>query len=317
MTLRVSGPDGMDVQPSSIGKVDQTTNLVAESMPSRRPVGLLAGAGRFPIVFAAKARELNIPVVCVGLKSLASAELVGLTQRFYWCGLGKMGAVIRRFKRAGVREIVMAGKVHKANLLSPWRVWQLLPDWRTLRFWYGRVRRDNKDDTLLLSVIAEFERDGLRFGSALAYCPELLVRAGVLTRRAPTAFEEKDIAFGWDMAKEMGRLDVGQSVAVREQAVLAVEAIEGTDQAIVRAGQLCRRGGFVVVKVAKPQQDMRFDVPTVGCATIETMHQAGCRVLAIEAGKTILLDEAETLALADRYGITIVAIDSAIVARAA
>src|SRR5262249_56561130 len=120
----------------------------------------------------------------------------------------------------------------------------------------------------------------------------------------PTAKEEADIAFGWQLAKEMGRLDVGQSVAVRERAVLAVEAIEGTDQAILRAGQLCRAGGFVVVKVAKPQQDMRFDVPTVGCSTIEMMHQAGGRVLAIEAEKTIVIDQAQTVALADRYGIS-------------
>ena len=145
------------------------------------------------------------------------------------------------------------------------------------------------------------------FESALDLCPELLVRPGVLTRRRPTAAEEADIAFGWELAKEMGRLDVGQSVAVKERAVLAVEAIEGTDRAIARAGELCRAGGFVVVKVAKPQQDMRFDVPTVGCSTIETLHRAGGRVLAIEAGKTIVLDQDETVALADRYGITIVA----------
>src|SRR5204863_7276328 len=138
-----------------------------------------------------------------------------------------------------------------------------------------------------------------------------------LTRRAPRSAEQADIRFGWDLAKEMGRLDVGQSVAVKEMAVLAVEAIEGTDQAIARAGELCRRGGFVVVKVAKPQQDMRFDVPTVGCATIETLHQAGGRVLAVEAGKTILLDEPATIALADRYGIAVVALDAAAVARAA
>jgi DUF1009 family protein len=136
----------------------------------------------------------------------------------------------------------------------------------------------------------------------------LLVKAGLLTRRAPSAREEVDIAFGWELAREMGRLDVGQSVAVREKAVLAVEAIEGTDRAIARAGELCRRGGFVVVKVAKPQQDMRFDVPTVGCSTVETLHRAGGRVLAIEAGKTILLDPDQTIALADRYGITIVAL---------
>ena len=133
---------------------------------------------------------------------------------------------------------------------------------------------------------------------------------GVLTRRSPSSHEERDIAFGWELAKEMGRLDVGQSVAVKERAVLAVEAIEGTDRAILRAGELCRAGGFVVVKVAKPQQDMRFDVPTVGCTTIENLHRAGGRVLAIEAGKTIVLDQAQTLALADRYGITIVALPS-------
>src|SRR5205807_3169914 len=129
---------------------------------------------------------------------------------------------------------------------------------------------------------------------------------GVLTRRPPTSRETDDITFGWELAKEMGRLDVGQSVSVKERAVLAVEAIEGTDRAIARAGELCRVGGFVVVKVAKPQQDMRFDVPTVGCTTVESIHQAGGRVLAIEAGKTIVIDQAQTVALADRYGISIV-----------
>ena len=130
----------------------------------------------------------------------------------------------------------------------------------------------------------------------------------MLTRRQPGPREKNDIDFGWQLAKEMGRLDVGQSVAVKERAVLAVEAIEGTDQAIARAGDLCRSGDFVVVKVAKPQQDMRFDVPTVGTSTIETMHRAGGRVLAIEAGKTIILDQDKTVALADRLGICIVAV---------
>jgi DUF1009 family protein len=134
----------------------------------------------------------------------------------------------------------------------------------------------------------------------------LLVRPGVLTRRQPTAREQADIDYGWNLAKEMGRLDVGQSVAVRDRAVLAVEAIEGTDAAIRRAGGLCPTGGFVVVKVAKPQQDMRFDVPTVGPSTIRSIQAAGGKVLAIEAGKTILIDEADTVRLADEAGITIV-----------
>jgi DUF1009 family protein len=138
----------------------------------------------------------------------------------------------------------------------------------------------------------------------------LLVRPGVLTQRVPTTAEASDIRFGWELAKEMGRLDVGQSVAVKERAVLAVEAIEGTDRAIVRAGELCPAGGFVVVKVAKPQQDMRFDVPTIGCSTIETLHRAGGRVLAVEASKTILIDAEQTVALANCHGLTVVALET-------
>ena len=276
-----------------------------------QPIGLLAAAGRFPIVFAQKAQARGMPVACVGIKHLAASDLAVHCTQFTWAGLGRLGKVIRWFRRQRVSQIVMAGKVHKSELLKPWRILQLLPDWRTLQFWYNRRRRDNRDDSLLLGLIAEFERDGLRFASALEYCPEILVRLGNLTQRGPTTSETADISFGWELAKEMGRLDVGQSVAIRERAVLAVEAIEGTDQAIRRAGQLCRKGGFTVVKVAKPQQDMRFDVPTVGITTIESMRQAGARVLAIEAGKTIILDELETVRLADRYGLTIVALDSA------
>jgi DUF1009 family protein len=274
-----------------------------------KPVGLLAGSGRFPVAFAEKARRLGIPVVCVGIRHEAAPELSDLVERFYWSGVARMGRMIRCFRREGVTQVVMAGKITKAVMHTPWRWLTLLPDWRTLRFWYRRGRRDNRDDSLLLGLIDEFGRDGLHFASALDLCPELLVSPGVLTRRQPTAQEERDIAFGWELAREMGRLDVGQSVAVKEQAVLAVEAIEGTDQAIARAGTLCRAGGFVVVKVAKPQQDRRFDVPTVGVRTVETLHRAGGRVLAIEAGQTILLDQDETVRAADGYGLTIMALE--------
>jgi len=282
-------------------------NGVLGGLSPTHPVGLLAGWGRFPILFAEKARSLNIPVVCVGLRHEALPELIPLVHRFYWTGLGKMGRTIRIFRKEGVRQIVMAGKIHKTSLFQPWRVLRLMPDWRTIRFWWRRSRRDNKDDTLLLSLIDEFATEGLYFASALDFCPELLVRTGLLTQRGPTSREEEDIAFGWELAKEMGRLDIGQSVAIKEKAVLAVEAIEGTDKTITRAGELCRAGNFVVVKVAKPKQDMRFDVPTIGISTIETMIRAHGRVLAIEAGKTIVIDEKETLALANRHGITIVA----------
>jgi DUF1009 family protein len=274
-----------------------------------RPIGLLAGSGRFPILFAEAAQQQGLRVACVGIKYEAPEELRSLCESFEVVGVAKLGAMIRAFQRRGVEKIVMAGKVTKNVMYTPWRTLQLLPDWRTIAFWYRRGRADNRDDSILLGVIAEFERDGMTFASALDYCPELLVKDGILTHRALTVAERKDVDFGWRLAKEMGRLDVGQSVAVKEMAALAVEAIEGTDRCIERAGQLCRAGGWALVKVAKPQQDMRFDVPTIGTTTIENLYRAGARVLAVEAGKTILLDQPEVIALADRYGLSIVALE--------
>jgi DUF1009 family protein len=273
----------------------------------REPVGLIACAGRFPIVFAEKARECGIPVVCLGVFGMADPALRHVCHEFHPLRRLSLGAAIRTFRRGGVRRWTMAGKFHKHLALRPWRLVHFLPDWRMLRFWFLRRRRANNDDSVLLGLIDEFRAHDLECVSALDLCPELLVREAVLTRRRPTAAELQDINYGWDLARQMGGLDVGQSVMVRERAVLAVEAIEGTDQAILRAGELCGRNGFVVVKVAKPGQDRRFDVPAVGQQTIESMRAAGARVLAIEAGRTILLDEAETVALADRYGITITA----------
>jgi hypothetical protein len=272
------------------------------------PVGLVAGAGRFPIAFAEKARAVGRPVVCVGIAGMADPVLAEICPRFHWLRRMSLGFIFRSFRRGGVRQWTMAGKFHKHLAFQPWRWYRLLPDWRILRFWFSRLRADRRDDTILLGLINEFRAQGFDCVSALDLCPELLVQPGVLTRRKPTASEELDVRFGWTLAREMGRLDVGQSVMVKERAVLAVEAIEGTDRAIERAGELCGRSGFVVVKVAKPQQDMRFDVPTVGPATVETMRKAGGTVLAVEAGRTILLDEAETVALADRYGIAITAL---------
>lgn len=282
--------------------------------PLNEPIGLIAGSGRFPIHFAAAARRQGLRVACVGIKYEVSPELEALCDTFDVVGISKLGRMIRTLRGRRARQIVMAGKVTKNVMYTPWRAVQLCPDYRMLRMWYGRLRADKKDDSILLGVIAEFEQDGMRFASALDYCPELLVSKGHLTRRRPSAAEMKDVAFGWNMAKEMGRLDVGQSVAVKEQATLAIEAIEGTDRCIERAGLLCRAGGWTLVKVAKPQQDMRFDVPTVGTDTIENLHKARARVLAIEAGKTIVLDQDQVVALADRYGIAIVAVDGGEVA---
>jgi DUF1009 family protein len=204
----------------------------------------------------------------------------------------------------------MAGKIHKTLLFQRHFWWKHLPDWRCVRTFFPHFvtrRCDRKDDTLLGAIVAAFAEDGITMVPATDFLPEALAKQGVLTRRQPSWAERQDMAFGWELAKEMGRLDIGQSVAVKGQAVLAVEAIEGTDECIRRAGMLCTAGGFTVVKVAKPRQDMRFDVPTVGMGTVQSMVQAGARSLAIEAGKTILIDEPEVIAYANRHNLTIVA----------
>ncbi len=278
--------------------------------PPRR-VGLLAGAGRFPLAFAEAAKAQGLQVYCVGVNGMADEEqLREVCYSYAETPLARLGRAIRLFKRARIDRVVMAGKIEKTVLFQPFRMLRLLPDWRTLHMWYRYATRDRKDDTLLLAVIREFERDNIYFDSALDYCPELLVKHGFLTRRKPTDAQWRDIRFGWDLAKEMGRLDVGQSVVINDLAVIAVEAIEGTDRTIRRAGELCRRGGFTVVKVAKPQQDMRFDVPTIGAQTIKTLQEAGGRVLAIESNKTIMLDQKDVIDLADRLGIAVVAINA-------
>ncbi|WP_435020996.1 LpxI family protein [Tundrisphaera sp. TA3] len=281
------------------------------STAADRTIGLLAGSGRFPILFAEAARRQGLKVACVGVRHEAPAVLADLCDSYEEVGVSKLGGMIRSFRRRGVGKVVMAGKITKAVMYTPWRMVQLTPDLRMMHMWYRTLREDKRDDSILLGVIAEFARDGIGFASALDYCPELLVTQGTLTRRKPSAAELKDIDFGWGLAKEMGRLDVGQSVAVKERAALAIEAIEGTDRCIERAGLLCRAGGWTLVKVAKPQQDMRFDVPTIGVATVENLHKAGGRVLAIEADKTIVIDQPDVVALADRLGLVIVALADA------
>lgn len=293
--------------PDNLPAISGQTAEPTETPPR---IGLLAGSGRFPITFARAARRLGHSVYCVGVAGMASEELADCCDRFRTAPLLRVGKAIRLFQRAGVRQAVMAGKIEKVVLWKRFRWLRNLPDWRTIcMVWrFYRKGQTKNDDSLLLAVIEEFEKEGIRFESALDYCPEILVKHGFLTRRHPTTAQWRDIKFGWKMAKEMGRLDIGQTVIVNDLAVMAVEAIEGTDAAILRAGQLCKRGGFTVVKVAKPQQDMRFDVPTIGVGTLQSMHEAGGRVLAIEAGKTILLDESEVVQLADKLGIAIVAV---------
>jgi DUF1009 family protein len=277
-------------------------------------IGLVAGWGRFPVVVAQTLKDQGFEVHCIGLRGHADPALAQVCDSYLASGVARIGAHIRYFRRQGVTRATMAGKIFKHKILfGRWGWLSLVPDWKTIRMYFPLFilgRRNRSDDTLLSVIVDQFARDGITMSPATDFAPQLLAKAGRLTRRGPSAAQELDIAFGWTLAKEMGRLDIGQTVAVQGRAVIAVEAVEGTDACIRRAGELCPQGGFTVVKVAKPQQDMRFDVPTIGVGTIENLAAAGARVLAIEAGKTILVDEAEVIALADRHGLAIVAFDS-------
>ncbi len=291
--------------------------------PAEAPqrVGLIAGWGRYPFAVAEALRRQGAATFCLGVRDEASPELAGLCRHFRLLGIARFGTAIRYFKRHGVTSATMAGKVHKVRLFQP-RSWlKLWPDLRTIRMFMPHLltrRKDCRDDSLLGAIVDEFAREGIRFAPATDFCPELLVPEGPITGRTPSAWQQKDIAFGWQAAKELGRLDIGQSVAVKDQAVLAVEAIEGTDACIRRAGELCPAGGFTVVKTAKPNQDMRFDVPTIGLQTLRTMVEAGARVLAVEAGRTILLDQPELADFANRHRLVVVALnDPAALCRAA
>lgn len=282
----------------------------ANQARTAEPIGLLAGWGRYPIVIAQELRRRGHRVVCTAVRDHADPALAELCDDFSWVGMGSIGGIIRRLRQHGVRRAVMAGKIHKVLFYRPGWWLRHHPDWTAARTFYRHFvtgTKDRKDDSLLLAIVNVFAEAGIAFDPATDFAPQLLVPSGQVAGRPLSVKQLRDVDFGWDLAKQMGGLDVGQTVCVKDQAVLAVEAIEGTDLCIRRAGELCRQGGFTVVKVAKPQQDMRFDVPTVGLKTLESLHAAGGRVLAIEADSTILLDSREFQVAATRLRISVVA----------
>lgn len=285
-------------------------NHGAARPPSPMRIGLLAGAGQFPVRFAEAAQNNGFSVFCLGVTRKASPDLTDVCDTFRYAPLSRIGKVIRLLQGEGIEHLVMAGRIERSVLFDSFRWLRLLPDMRTIQMWVRFARQRHKDDTLLLTLVREFERDGFQFDSAFEYAPELLVKHGFLTARKPTASHWRDIYVGWNLARELGRLKVGQTVIVNDSAVIAVEAIEGMDACIRRAGELCPRGGFTIVKVARTQQDMRFDVPTIGVETIKTMHQAGGRILAIESGMSTMIDPDDVIAVADRLGISIVAVNA-------
>ena len=270
-------------------------------------MGLIAGQGRLPFLVADGARAAGLRVACVGLKEQADPDLAQHVDFFCWVPLARPGRWIKKLRRQGVTGAIMVGRVAKRRIYTPGRILQYLPDWRAFRIWYGRLRgRDKRNDTLLAALADELATGGIILENSVQYCKEHLAREGVMTKCQPARAVLNDIEFGWEIVKRMGELDIGQALAVKEREVIAVEAMEGTDAMIERAGSLCKAGGWTLIKTAKPNQDMRFDVPTIGPGTIENLKKNNAACLAVEAGKTLILDLPETVELADRYKIAMV-----------
>jgi len=265
-------------------------------------LGLIAGNGRFPFLVLDAARGGGHDVTVIALKEETFPELADAAARppaaaLHWISIGQLGTCIRLLKEAGVTQAVMAGQVKHTKLFD------VRPD-MTLLTALAKLRSKNTD--MLISAVADVLRDhGIELLSSTAFLAPLMARDGVLTGRAPTGEERADLAFGCKVADVIAGLDVGQTIAVKSAAVVAVEAMEGTDQVIARAGHLAG-AGVSIIKVAKPNQDMRFDVPVVGVSTIEAMKAAGATALSVDAGKTLMIDGDAIVRAADAAGIAIV-----------
>lgn len=270
------------------------------------PIGLIAGYGRLPFLVARGVRQAGRKLVVAGLDGLASPRLADSAEEFRSVGIVRLGQWVRLFRRHGVNEAVMVGAVRKREMYSRFRFLRYIPDLRTALLWYVRLRKDRRDIRVLQGVADDLARSGVELISSVTYCTEHLAHEGTMTRHGPRGLSSGDAEFGWSIARASARLDVGQAIAVKDRDIIAVEAIEGTDAMIRRAGRLCRAGGWTLVKVARPGQDMRFDVPTIGPKTIRNLHDAGCSCLVVEAGKTLIVDKSVTLELADRLGIAVI-----------
>jgi DUF1009 family protein len=269
-------------------------------------LGLIAGEGRLPFLVAAGAKKAGLKVICVGLADSAEPGLADEVDVFYRVAIARPGSWIRKLRKHGVARTIIAGRVAKSRLFTPWRILRYLPDWRSFRIYYWRLRgKDKLTDSVLCALADELASGGIVLENSIMYCKEHLATGGTMTENRPNSAVEDDIEFGWRLAKKLGELDIGQAIAVKEKEVIAVEAIEGTAKMIERAGEFCRAGGWTLIKTSKPNQDMRFDVPCVGPDTIRSLAENRAKCLVVEAGKTMIIDKPKTIKLADELGIAI------------
>ena len=266
-------------------------------------IGIIAGMGELPVIIAKDARERGYKVITVALETLASLEMDSVSDEIRWVNPGKFGELIDILKKHQIKEAIMAGKVPKSLLFKS----KITPDLRAVKLLFSI--KDKSDDAILNAITKELAGEGIEIIDTTKFSPHLLTPVGCLTRKKPDEEQWKDIEFGWKIAKEIGKLDIGQTVVIKGKAVMAIEAIEGTDEAILRGGKWAGDGA-VVVKVSKPQQDMRMDVPAVGPDTLKSMEKVNAKVLAMEAHRSMIVDRETVIRVAESAGIVIVGISS-------
>lgn len=264
-------------------------------------IGLIAGNGRFPIILAESARKKGVEVIAIGINEETSKELERFVTKIYWLSVGELEKLLKILKEENIRSIIMAGQVKHKLLFDN----NIKID-KKLQFLLGGLK-NKKTDSIIGAVARLLEFSGVKVLSSITFLSEYLPQKGVLTKRLPDKNILEDIDFGRKIAKTIAGLDIGQSVVVKEKTVLAVESIEGTDEAVKRAAKYGKEG-IVVIKVTKPRQDMRFDVPVIGLDTIKLLREVKASCLAIEAKKTLIIDKSETLKLADEAGMVIIAV---------
>jgi DUF1009 family protein len=270
------------------------------------PIGIIAGGGRLPILVAEGIRASGRKVVCVGLSDFYNPELRNYTDTFAEAGMIRLNRWIKLLKSWGATQAVMIGKVEKTNIYTPGRAFRQLPDWRAARVWLITCRHDRRTQKLLGAVANELLDAGIELIDTTRYLQEHLADVGVMTKKQPTQAMLEEIDFGWKALSQIAELDIGQAITIKHRDVIAVEAIEGTDAMIKRTGELCRAGGWVLLKAPMQKHDMRFDVPTLGLQTIENVVAARGACIVVQAGRSILADKPEFIKAADKAGIIVI-----------
>ena len=281
--------------------------MMPEAFQNNSGWGLIAGNGRFPFLVLEGARSQGIEMAVIALKEEASPELEQVAKRLHWVSLGELSKAIELMRREGVKRAVMAGQVKHNKIFSAIR-----PDWKLAKLLFSLPRKNT--DSLIGAVAKVFEEEGIQLVDSTLFLKPLLPEAGVLTRRAPNDHEAADMEYGLVVARRLAGMDIGQTVVIADRACVAVEAMEGTDETIARAARFANGKPLVVVKVSKPLQDMRFDVPVVGLPTVKGMGEAGATALAVDASRTLLFDRIRLIEMADAAGIAIQAFPVAQVA---